>query len=144
MPRARRKQFETFADGILSICKTEDRAIVETKLKDIRFGNRTIGERRYFDAQTVGNKLSKLLSIPAAALSKRDINTLDVVIIDSQKGWIWDQFDFRKDIITNEHDPAMYKIVQIQEKFDATPPAIYLSLEKIVQLYKDRRGDNGG
>ena len=38
----------------------------------------------------------------------------------------------------------MYKIVQIQEKFDATPPAIYLSLEKIVQLYKDRRSDNGG
>ena len=34
--------------------------------------------------------------------------------------------------------------VQIQEKFDATPPAIYLSLEKIVQLYKDRRSDNGG
>ena len=37
MPRARRKQFETFTDGILSICKTEDRVIVDTKLKDIRF-----------------------------------------------------------------------------------------------------------
>ena len=69
MPRARRKQFETFTDGILSICKTEDRVIVDTKLKNIRFGNRTIGERRYFDAQTAGNKITKLLSIPAAVLT---------------------------------------------------------------------------
>ena len=72
MPRARRKQFETFTDGILSICKTEDRVIVDTKLKNIRFGNRTIGERRYFDAQTAGNKITKLLSIPAAVLNRED------------------------------------------------------------------------
>ena len=129
MPRARRKQFETFTDGMLSICKTEGRAIVDTKLKDIRFGNRTIGERRYFDAQTAGNKITKLLSIPAATLNADDIESLDIVILNTQK---------------KINDPAQYKIVQIQEKFDATPPVIYLSLEKIVQLYKDRRGDNGG
>ncbi|RHU82006.1 hypothetical protein DXC27_17510 [Ruminococcus sp. OM08-7] len=129
MPRARRKQFETFTDGMLSICKTEGRAIVDTKLKDIRFGNRTIGERRYFDAQTAGNKITKLLSIPAATLNTDSIESLDIVILNTQK---------------KSNDPAQYKIVQIQEKFDATPPAIYLSLEKIVQLYKDRRSDNGG
>lgn len=129
MPRARRKQFETFTDGILSICKTEGRAIVDTKLKEIRFGNRTIGERRYFDAQTAGNKITKLLSIPAATLNADDIESLDIVILNTQK---------------KINDPAQYKIVQIQEKFDATPPAIYLSLEKIVQLYKDRRDNNGG
>lgn len=61
-----------------------------------------------------------------------------------QSGWLLGPFDFERDEIINEHNPAMYKIVQIQEKFDATPPAIYLSLEKIVQLYKDRRSDNGG
>lgn len=94
MPRARRKQFETFTDGILSICKTEDRVIVDTKLKNIRFGNRTIGERRYFDAQTAGNKITKLLSIPAAVLNREDIEALDIVIIDSQSGWLWDPFDF--------------------------------------------------
>ena len=129
MPRARRKQFETFTDGMLSICKTEGRTIVDTKLKDIRFGNRTIGERRYFDAQTAGNKITKLLSIPAATLNTDSIESLDIVILTTQK---------------KSNDPAQYKIVQIQEKFDATPPVIYLSLEKIVQLYKDRRGDNGG
>lgn len=118
--------------------------IVDTKLKNIRFGNRTIGERRYFDAQTAGNKITKLLSIPAAVLNREDIEALDIVIIDSQSGWLWDPFDFERDEIINEHNPAMYKIVQIQEKFDTAPPAIYLSLEKIVQLYKDRRGDNGG
>ena len=129
MPRARRKQFETFTDGMLSICKTEGRAIVDTKLKDIRFGNRTIGEKRYFDAQTAGNKITKLLSIPAATLNTDSIESLDIVILNTQK---------------KSNDPAQYKIVQIQEKFDATPPAIYLSLEKIVQLYKDRRDNNGG
>lgn len=129
MPRARRKQFETFTDGMLSICKTEGRAIVDTKFKEIRFGNRTIGERRYFDAQTAGNKITKLLSIPAATLNADDIESLDIVILNTQK---------------KINDPAQYKIVQIQEKFDATPPAIYLSLEKIVQLYKDRRDNNGG
>ena len=141
MPRARRKQFETFTDGILSICKTEDRVIVDTKLKGIRFGNRTIGERRYFDAQTAGNKITKLLSIPAAVLNREDIEALDIVIIDSQSGWLWDPFDFERDETVKEHNPAQYKIVQIQEKFDSTPPAIYLSLEKIVQLYADRRPD---
>ena len=142
MPRAKRKQFETFTDGTLSICGTEGKTLTETKFSGIRFGNRTIGERRYFDAQTAGNKLSKLLSVPAAVLSKRDIETLDVVIIDSQKGWIWDRFNFEKSVITKENDPAQYKIVQIQEKFDSMPPAVYLSLEKIVQLYTDRRTDN--
>lgn len=85
MPRARRKQFETFTDGMLSICKTEGRAIVDTKLKDIRFGNRTIGERRYFDAQTAGNKITKLLSIPAATLNADSIESLDIVILNTQK-----------------------------------------------------------
>lgn len=63
-----------------------------------------------------------------------------MVVIDSQSGWLWDPFDFERDEI-DEHNPAQYKIVQIQEKFDATPPAVYLSLEKIVQLYTDRRPD---
>ena len=83
-------------------------------------------------------------ALKKAGLNREDIEALDIVIIDSQSGWLWDPFDFERDEIINEHNPAMYKIVQIQEKFDAAPPAIYLSLEKIVQLYKDRRGDNGG
>lgn len=140
MPRIKSKQFETFTDGVLSICNVEERTITYTKLKGIRFGNRTIGERRYFDTQTAGNKLSKLLSIPAEVLNRENIEVLDVVVIDSQSGWLWDPFDFERDEI-DEHNPAQYKIVQIQEKFDATPPAVYLSLEKIVQLYTDRRPD---
>lgn len=128
MPRVKNKRFERFTDGILSICSTDGRTIVKTKLPEIRFGNRTIGERRYFDAQTAGNKITKLVSIPAAAQNKEIIESLDIVILKTQK--------------SNE-DPAQYKIVQMQEKFDAAPPAIYLSLEKVVQLYKDRRIENG-
>ena len=127
MPRVKSKQFEIFADGILSICSVEGRTIVKTKLPAIRFGNRTIGERRYFDAQTSGNNITKLVSIPAAAQAKTHIESLDIVILKTQK---------------SDEDPAQYKIVQIQEKFDARPPAIYLSLEKVVQVYKDRRAEN--
>ena len=127
MPRAKRKNFETFSDGILSICGTEERTLVRTKIQGVRFGHRTIGERRYFDAQTAGNNLSRLVSIPAAVQSEERIETLDIVILDFQK---------------SNTDPAQYKIVQIQEKLDTMPPTIYLSLEKIVQVYKDRRADN--
>ncbi len=139
MPRAKRKHFETFTDGTLSICRTEERVITDTKIKGVRFGARTIGERRYFDAQTAGNNVTKLLSIPAAVLNRENIETLDIVIIDTQSGWLWDSFDFEKDEAVKEYNPAQYKIVQIQEKFDTMPPTVYLSLEKIVQLYKDRR-----
>ena len=58
--------------------------------------------------------------------SEERIETLDIVILDSQK---------------SDTDPAQYKIVQIQEKLDTMPPVLYLSLEKIVQVYKDRRID---
>ena len=140
MPRLRRKQFETFSDGLLSICSTDERSITYTKLKNIRFGNRTIGERRYFDAQTAGNKISKLLSIPAAVLDREEIEAMDIVILDSQDGWLWDPFDFERDEI-REYNPAQYKIVQVQEKLDTMPPTLYLSLEKLVHLYTDRRNE---
>lgn len=126
MPRAKRKNFESFSDGILSICETKERTLVRTKMQGVRFGHRTIGERRYFDAQTAGNNLSRLVSVPAAVQSEERIETLDIVILDSQK---------------SDTDPAQYKIVQIQEKLDTMPPVLYLSLEKIVQVYKDRRID---
>lgn len=127
MPRVKNKQFEIFTDGILDICSVEGRTIVKTKLSTIRFGNRTIGERRYFDAQTSGNNITKLVSIPAAVQGKTSIESLDIVILRTQE---------------STEDPAQYKIVQIQEKFDARPPAIYLSLEKAVQIYKDRRTED--
>ena len=127
MPRVKNKQFEIFTDGILDICSVEGRTIVKTKLPAIRFGNRTIGERRYFDEQTSGNNITKLVSIPATVRKKADIESLDIVILKTQK---------------SDKDPAQYKIVQIQEKFDARPPAIYLSLEKTVQIYKDRRSED--
>lgn len=67
------------------------------------------------------------MSIPATVRKKADIESLDIVILKTQK---------------SDKDPAQYKIVQIQEKFDARPPAIYLSLEKTVQIYKDRRSED--
>ena len=39
MPRAKRKNFETFSDGILSICETKERTLVRTKMQGVRFGH---------------------------------------------------------------------------------------------------------
>lgn len=85
MPRAKRKNFETFCDGILSICETKERTLVRTKMQGVRFGHRTIGERRYFDAQTAGNNLSRLVSVPAAVQSEERIAYDDEYIAETEK-----------------------------------------------------------
>ena len=105
--------FETFSDGILEICTTDERRLIGTKVKEIRFGDRTIGVQRYWQAKTAGNKVDRLLSIPYSETGIGLIETNDVVII------------------------------QVQPKFDSKPESIYLSLEKIIHLYKEGR-TNGG
>ena len=41
MPQ-KKNEFETFSDGILEICTTDERRLIGTKVKGIRFGDRTI------------------------------------------------------------------------------------------------------
>ncbi len=124
MPQRKNSQgFELFNDGLLTVCDADERILTSTKLEKIRYGNRTIGVSRYFQAKTAGNKVSKLLSIPMEAA---DIDLIEV-----------------EDVVILNHESAQYQIVQIQEKFDAKPPAIYLSLEKLVHPYKDKRDSDG-
>ena len=37
-----------------------------------------------------------------------------------------------------------YQIKQVQPKYDTKPPALYLSLEKLVHPFKDGRDSGGG
>lgn len=109
---------QTFNDGIITITKASERKIIETKLSKIRFGEKTVGVQRYWQAKVAGDKVDRVIAIPYSKTFK--LSTSDVVLIDSE----------------NEQQ---YEVIQTQEKKDTTPPSIYLSLRKIVQPYADRR-----
>ena len=130
MPQIPSRQFETFGDGLLGVCEADERKITRTKMEHIRFGNRTVGVQRFWQAKTAGNKVNKLLAVPLAVLEIDMIEVNDVVILENE---------------TEMKDRAgQYQILQVQPKYDARPPALYLSLEKLVHPYKDGREDNGG
>lgn len=116
-------QFETFNDGSITICEAEERTIIKNKLQGIRYGSRTIGVQRYWQAKTAGNKVNKLIAVPLSVLQAANIEIQDVVIFEDKLG--------------------QYQILQIQEKFDKKPSALYLTLEKIIHPLKDGRGVNG-
>lgn len=128
MPRIRSRQFENFGDGLLTICDVDERTITRTKMEYIRFGNRTVGVHRFWQAKTAGDKVDRLVSVPLSVAGLGLVSTNDVVIIETEKA---------------EKSSHQYEIKQVQPKYDAEPPALYLSLEKLVHPYKDGRDDGG-
>lgn len=129
MPRIRSRQFENFGDGLLTICDADERKITRTKMEHIRFGNRTVGVQRFWQAKTAGNKVDRLVSVPLPVAGLDLVSTNDVVIIETEKV---------------ENSSHQYTIKQVQPKYDAEPPALYLSLEKLVHPFKDGRDSGGG
>ncbi|MGI5955788.1 MAG: hypothetical protein ACOYBA_02520 [Coprococcus sp.] len=129
MPRIRSRQFENFGDGLLTICDADERKITRTKMEHIRFGNRTVGVQRFWQAKTAGNKVDRLVSVPLSVAGLDLVSTNDVVIIETEKV---------------ENSSHQYAIKQVQPKYDAEPPALYLSLEKLVHPFKDGRDSGGG
>lgn len=113
---------ETFSDGIINVLEARDGIITKTLHTGIRFGNRTIGVSRFFNAEVAGNKIEKLISVPLNDLIKRN----DLIELK----------DFRNGKIN------IFKIVFMQAKFDTAPPCIYLTLERTDILYDDNRKDN--
>lgn len=128
MPKVKSRQFETFEDGLLTICAADERKLTQNKMEHIRFGNRTAGVQRYWQAKTAGNKVDRLLSVPLSVLTIITVETQDVVIVETDK---------------TENSANQYHIIQVQPKFDAQPPALYLSLEKVVHPYNDGRAEDG-
>ena len=113
MPRRKDTKFTTFNDGSLDICSVKGRKIVETRQAGIRFGFRTVGIKRFYEAKVLSNQIDEVVAI----LPVEDISTMDICIIGEKR----------------------YKIIQIQNKYDATPPCLLLSLERVVTTYEDVR-----
>jgi hypothetical protein len=112
---------EVFADGIINVLEANDGVILSTLYKGIRFGNRTIGVSRFFEAQIAGSKVERLISVPFNDL----INRNDLIELK----------DFRTGKVN------LFKITFYQPKFDTAPPCIYLTLERTDILYNDNRSD---
>ena len=114
MPRIKNRKFETYNDGVLTICKTQQgKMIVANRHENIRYGIRTVGIKRFYEAKINSNRVDKLVAIPFVP----GINRKDIILIDDEQ----------------------YQIIQNQEKRDVKPPSLYLSLEKVITLYSDRR-----
>ena len=90
-------------------------------MENVRFGDRTVGVSRYWNAKTAGNKVDRMVSIQLDVWKNSSADVQDVVII--QNGYIKGQ----------------YKIIQIQIKYDSSPPTAYLTLEKLIHPFKDMR-----
>lgn len=129
MPRMGKGQFETFGDGLLSICEADERRLIGTKASHIRFGSRTVGVKRYWEAKTAGNEIAQLVSVPLELLAAVPIYVGDVVILET-----------RAELKRNS---GQYRILQIQPKYDSSPPALYLSLENLIHPFKDGRSESG-
>ena len=114
MPRIKAKNFETFQDGELTLCECKNRTLIRTIQSNVRFGNRTIGAVRFWNAKVDGTVLSKMIAIPIIP----EIHQKNILLIENRQ----------------------YEIVQIQEKMDTKPPCYYLSLKSIQTSYKDERG----
>lgn len=140
MPRIKGK-FETFTDGLLTVCETDEHNLTRTKMEHIRFGNRVVGISRYWQAQTTGNQVDKLLAIPLEVLSMEMIEVNDVVILENETDWLWDSMSFDEKEMKDR--AGHYQIRQVQPKFDTEPPALYLTLEKAVHPFGDRRERSG-
>ena len=119
MPRIS-SEFETFGDGLLSICETDERSITGTKMEHIRYGNKTVGVQRFWQAKTAGNKVDKMVAVPMEVLQLNQVLVNDIAILETEPG-----------------SPGQYQILQIQPKYDSRPPALYLSLERLIHPFKD-------
>ena len=113
--RLKNSRFETFNDGVLDICEASKRVLTKTKVSGARFGNKTVGYKRYWDVKVAGTEISRMVSVLYLPQIERD----DIALIGDRQ----------------------YRIADITEKFDASPPCLYLTLESVQPPYKDERSD---
>lgn len=111
--RLKNRSFETFNDGVLTVCEASGRVLVKTIREGIRFGNRTVGIKRFWEAKIAGSEIAYLVAVPEQA----GIGRGNIVLLNDKQ----------------------YRISQIQKKFDARPPCLYLSLESMQSPFRDER-----
>lgn len=103
---------ELFNDGMCTVCKTEKRAIT-ADICSFRFGLRTVGITRFYQAKIAESSIDRLISVPF----NRFINAKSIILINE----------------------VQYEVKQIQEKYDTEPPSMYLTLQRAIPVYEDRR-----
>lgn len=113
MPRLREKDYVTFNDGVLDVCGVSKGSLITTKIKRIRFGNRTVGVTRFWQAKISSNEIERMVAI----LEAGEVTTKDVCVIGERQ----------------------YKVLQVEHKYDEYPPCMFLSLASIQTPYKDER-----
>ena len=62
--RLKNRDFETFNDGVLTVCEASGRSLVKTIREDIRFGSRTVGVKRFWEAKIAGSEIAYLVAVP--------------------------------------------------------------------------------
>lgn len=103
---------ELFNDGLVTIYKTEKRRI-KTEVARLRYGLRTVGVKRFYEAKIAGSRVDKLISVPF----NKFITGSSLLIIDD----------------------TQYEVVQIQEKYDSIPPVMYITLKQPATEYSYER-----
>ena len=71
-----------------------------------------------------------MVSIPLELLDAVSVYVGDVVVLETRA--------------EPDENSGQYRILQIQPKYDSSPPALYLSLENLIHPFKDRRNESGG
>lgn len=103
---------QTFNDGIVNICSplhtiADDLTV---KIAGIRYAERTVGFKRFWDAKTYNSTIEQILRIPRIP---------DIILHD----------------IAIPNDGCRYDIIQIQTINDVYPNCLDLSLERIGSMY---------
>jgi hypothetical protein len=97
--------FLTFNDGIVDIYETdEDDVIIRNSVNQFRFGNRTVGVKRYYAARQNDIELDLVIHIH----KNLEIDSQNAAVINKTR----------------------YKIEQIQQMPDTNPPCTVLSLSQ--------------
>lgn len=112
-------QQEIFNDGVLIVLKAIDGIIYENLYENIRYGNRTFGAKRFYNAQVAGTTIDNMIAVPFCDFIKRN----DLIELH----------DFRTD------KKEIYEISVVQKKHDSIPASIYLTLKKTDIKYVDKR-----
>lgn len=108
---------ELFNDGELDVYSTTKRVIVQHKAH-LRFGLRTVGVTRFYQAKIANSGIDKLISVPLNTF----INTNNTLIVI---------------------DDVQYTVGQVQGKYDSIPPSMYITLNKAIPAYSNAdRKDN--
>lgn len=117
MLKPKRMTSESFADGRLTVLNASEGVILSERDK-LPYGYKTVGIKRFYNAQIAGSTIESLVSVPYTHL----VHQKDLVEL----------FDFEIG------EKSIYRIEQIQIK-DTAPRSLYLTLIKDGVLYDDNR-----